>query len=596
MYKKLALILVLIVAFILRFYQLGANPPSLYWDEVALGYNAYSISQTLKDEEGRFLPVDYFRSFGDFKPPVYIYLAVPAIKLFGLNEWTTRLPSAIAGLLSVFLTYLIIKKLFEDNNKSNPTNPFSQIDSQWLAILSAFLLAVSPWHTQISRVAYEANVALLLTLLGVYAFLKAISSTKFKIYWFILSSVAFVLTLYTFNSNRLFTPLLVCTLGLIFWKDLAIKSKGNLKSAVIASIIGVLLLSPLLPHLFSDQGKLRYKEVNIFTNPSIVELSNERNERLDNVWWAKILNNRRIMYTQKWLEGYFSNFSGQFLFISGDSNPRFSLQDVGQLYLFELPFLLIGLYLFASNVNKKQVLFILLWMALGPIPAAFARENPHALRSLNTLPTLQVITAMGFLYSLKFLNSKDIIKLQSLKVNVPTLLFFTVTLFVVTLNIFYYLHNYYAHYPKYAQNEWQYGYKQMVSYIGSVHRDYDQIIITKSYGRPYIEFLFYLRYPPEKFQKERDYRIDNNGFGFVEVDSFNKYQFRGINWKEEIARQQDTHKTLVVGNARELEVNKYTKKTIKKLDNTNMFIINELPKGKDALFEMGFSDQIVNVK
>src|SRR4029079_11354687 len=80
---------------ILRFYNLSINPPSLTWDEAAWGYNAYSIGIDGKDEFGKFLPLQYIESFGDFKPPVYAYLAVLPVKLFGLNEFSTRFPSAL---------------------------------------------------------------------------------------------------------------------------------------------------------------------------------------------------------------------------------------------------------------------------------------------------------------------------------------------------------------------------------------------------------------------------------------------------------------------------------------------------------------------
>src|SRR3990172_2793629 len=99
--KKLFLIIcILITAFLLRFYALGQNPPALYWDEASLGYNGYTIVTSLKDEHGEFLPIARFAAFGDYKPPGYIYAAAASIKLFGLNEFSVRLPSAISGLLT----------------------------------------------------------------------------------------------------------------------------------------------------------------------------------------------------------------------------------------------------------------------------------------------------------------------------------------------------------------------------------------------------------------------------------------------------------------------------------------------------------------
>ena len=105
------LIPVILLAAVLRFYQLGQNPPSLDWDETAHGYNAYSILKTGRDEYGYKFPL-YFRSFDDYKPPIYTYLVVPAVAIFGLNDFAVRFPSAFLGVLAVLFTYLMVKELF----------------------------------------------------------------------------------------------------------------------------------------------------------------------------------------------------------------------------------------------------------------------------------------------------------------------------------------------------------------------------------------------------------------------------------------------------------------------------------------------------
>ena len=77
-------LLILVIASILRLYQLGHVPVSLDWDEVSLGYNAYSILKTGKDEFGQQLPL-ILRSFDDYKPALYAYLLIPFIFIFGLS-------------------------------------------------------------------------------------------------------------------------------------------------------------------------------------------------------------------------------------------------------------------------------------------------------------------------------------------------------------------------------------------------------------------------------------------------------------------------------------------------------------------------------
>ena len=177
------LLLIVFLAAILRLMNLSSNPPALNWDEVSHGYNAYSVLKTGSDEWGKLLPT-IFQAYGDYKLPVYIYLTTLSQLLLGLTSIAVRLPSALAGITTVIFTYLLVKKLF---NKEK------------LALLSAFLVAIEPWSLFLSRGAFEANLSLALIIAGVYLF-----TTKNKLLSFLLLG----LSLWTYNSARVFVPLL----------------------------------------------------------------------------------------------------------------------------------------------------------------------------------------------------------------------------------------------------------------------------------------------------------------------------------------------------------------------------------------------------
>src|ERR1035437_10797756 len=100
------LIGVIVLATVLRLWQLGSIPAPLDWDEAALGYDAYSILHTGNDQYGKFMPV-VLRSLGDYKPALYTYLSIPSIATFGLNAFAVRLPSAIFGILSVLAVFFL---------------------------------------------------------------------------------------------------------------------------------------------------------------------------------------------------------------------------------------------------------------------------------------------------------------------------------------------------------------------------------------------------------------------------------------------------------------------------------------------------------
>src|SRR3989338_8634099 len=230
--KYLILLSIILLAAFLRFYGLGQNPPSLTWDEVAWGYNAYSLGIDGRDEHGRFLPLDYLESFGDFKPPVYAYLDIIPIKIFGLNEFAVRFPSAFFGVLTVLITYFLVLRIFNNRKweigsgkvdkevgSENKRSHFSpQFPISHLALLTSFLLAISPWHINLSRAAFEANIATFFIVTGVWLFLTGVQKSSVpgsnKKWFLVLSAASFALSIYTFNSARIVAPILVLMLSI----------------------------------------------------------------------------------------------------------------------------------------------------------------------------------------------------------------------------------------------------------------------------------------------------------------------------------------------------------------------------------------------
>lgn len=502
------LIFIVFLAFILRIYNLSGNPPSPTWDEVSWGYNAYSLGIDGKDEFGKFLPLDFIESFGDFKPPVYAYLAVIPVSIFGLNDFSTRLPSAFFGTLTVFLTFFLVRKIFSEKGKTDP-------DSEWIAIISAGLLAISPWHILLSRAAFEANVSSFFIVLGIYLFIVSLT----KRWFLVLSVISFVISMYTFNTARIVSPLLLVALVIVYRNYFLTKARFSL---VFSVIVGAIIFIPLFLFLLTPQSKLRYNEVNIFTDPSVVENANTYIENDGNAFWSKIIHNRRLGYTVEYFKHYLDNFTPEFLFVRGDGNPKFSVQNMGQMYTWEIPFLFFGA-LFLFRKRKGYWWIIPYWLIVGVIPAGTARETPHALRIETIIPTLQIITACGIYYVSVWVKN---LKLSWGRVNVGKILgvaFFIGLAGAVLLNLSYFLHTYFVHYPKQYSSEWQYGYKEVVEFASQNKDKFDNVYMTEDLGRPYIYFLYYEKYDPVKFR--RDAKVDREVLGFVHVNSFDKYRF-----------------------------------------------------------------------
>jgi len=510
--KKLLFAGIIFTAIFLRFWQLGSNPPSLTWDEVTWGYNAYSLGIDGRDEFGRFLPLDYLESFGDFKPPVYAYLAIIPVKLFGLNEFAVRFPSAFFGVLTVLATYFLVKTLFHLRGVHLATS--EELKTENIALLSAFLLAISPWHIMLSRAAFEANVATFFIVLGVFLFLIAIRNNRWVL---LISVISFVLSIYTFNTARVVAPVLILVLAFAFRKEL-LKQK---KETLIVIILGLIFLLPVARFLTFPQASLRFKEVNIFSDTGVIGNANKQIENDNNAFWSKIIHNRRFVYGVSYLKHYFDNLNPGFLFIKGDGNPKFSTQTVGQMYLWELPFFVLGiLYL----IRKKEGYWwiVPMWLLVGIIPAGTARETPHALRIETTLPTFQILTAYGLYQILVGLKTYDS-RLKNFMKGRLFVIFCLTSSILLLINFLYFFHGYLVHYPRIYSGEWQYGYRESIDFVKEKQNQYEKIEVTTALGRPYVYYLFYTKKDPHEFRKQAI--VEREVFGFVNVRGFDKFRF-----------------------------------------------------------------------
>lgn len=514
--QNIVLFLIVVIGLVLRIYQIDRYPPSLSWDEVSIGYNAYSILKTGRDEHGKFFPLDTFVAYGDYKPPLAVYATVPFVALFGLNDFAVRLPSVLFGTITVLMTYFLVVELLTVFIKGKLKEKQEYL-IRGLPILSAGLFAISPWHINISRAGFEANIALLLVVLGITFLLRALSKPKYWIYaWF-----PFAASVYTFNSARYFVPIF----GFVFCLCYLSYIRRNWKYFVSGVVLALIVLSPIIPHLLSKEARLRFAEVNIFTDSSIVATSNARITRENGSIIGKILQNRRVGYARSYLIHFFDNLQPDFLFITGDGNPKFSIQDVGQLYIVEASFLIIGL-LSMFLILPQMAALLLFWIICAIIPAATARETPHALRILNTLPTWQIFVAFGIIKTVSGIRCQLSRVMDKKKQNSVTYTVVAILIVFYIVNVAYYLHTYYLHYPREYSGEWQYGYKQALQKITSKASLYHTIAITDAIGRPYMYTLFYTKTDPSEYRMTA--RTSFDAAGFFHVHGFGKYVFGGI--------------------------------------------------------------------
>ena len=375
---KILFCLILTLFLFTRLYKITDIPSSVYWDEASIGYNAYSIAQTGKDEWGRFLPI-HFRAFGEFKLPVYIYTVAIFVKIFGLNEFSVRFPAVLFSLGVVILTYLLSRKIS---------------GSISVGLFSSFFISISPWFFIFSRTGYEATAGLMFYLLAVYFFL----SIKKNSWYIFISTLSFVLSAYSYNSFRIIVPLTIPVLVLLELKNFREISTKIIYPLIVSLLAVFLSVIPVYKLYVYDTGASRLQAVG-------------------------------GVNTSTFLKNYISHFSPDFLLL-GDKNLRSQQKGFGQIYFPEFILLILGL-LYISR-KQKFISLPLALLLLGPIPASLTRESPHALRAISMVPFMAIISALGLVSIKSYFSRKYFVELGV----VAILLLFFLNYFVNFITVY----------------------------------------------------------------------------------------------------------------------------------------------------------------
>lgn len=472
--------LIFLAGLILRLVYLPSFPPSLNWDEISHGYNAFSILHTLHDEWGNFLPL-IFRAFGDYKLPVYIYSTVPSIALFGLTPFATRFPSALAGSLAIPGIFLLTRQLFSDHK--NKTK---------LALLSAFILAVTPWHFFISRPALEANLALTLAIFATYFLVKSFERARFLIP----ASILFSLTLHTYNTYRIFTPLILLAFLLIYRQPLLklLRSKRSRPHLIIATLIFLASLSLVAFQVFNGSGTARYEKLAILNPSAVFQIGQERSASNLSPFAARLLHNRPLYFLTHFAGNYLNYFSPAFLYQAQGAQSQFAIPGKNLLTLPVTLLFILGFSSLFYHFRKKNYQLLFAWLFLSPIAAALTLDPPQALRPSVMIPSLIIFASLGTTRLIIFLKIFPAAKKTAL----------IIALVSILLAFTRYSVSYFTQYPADYSQSWQYGYQQAIDFINDNHTQYKNIFVTKAYGEPHIFYAFYTQLPPADLQSDQN--------------------------------------------------------------------------------------------
>jgi 4-amino-4-deoxy-L-arabinose transferase-like glycosyltransferase len=342
----LLLLLAVLTAVLLRFYQLGEWPPGLYRDEA---YNGLDALNVLDGRHALFFPANNGRE------PAYIYLSALTIGLFGPSVWALRLGAALVGSLTTIPVFLLGRRWF----------------GLRVGLLAAWLWAITLWPVHLSRIGLRA--VLLVPCLALVFWLGTQAYRQEQRRWWLLAGLVYGLAFYTYLAVRL-TPLVLLGLGLYLLLTRREQAGRLVWGALWFGLGTAASLTPLLL-LYLQQPEL------LLGRTGQVSILNEAVHHGN--LWATLWRHLGLGL------GMFVWQGDTILRHNPAGRPVFD-------WLMALPFLLgVGWCLWAAWRQQAAALTVLLWTAVMLLPTILADDTPHFLRAVGVLPAALYFPALG---------------------------------------------------------------------------------------------------------------------------------------------------------------------------------------------------------
>ena len=249
-YMSILFYLFLAMGILARIWKFGVVPGDINPDEAFTGYEAYSLLHYGMDSAGYRFPV-YLTTWGSGASALSTYLTIPFMAVFGARIWVIRLPQVIVACLTLWVTYLLVKRLFHEK----------------LALCALFLLAISPWHIGMSRWGMDCNLAPGFVIFGLYFFVRGLEDNKYLM----LSALMYGLSLYCYATIWPIVPLLIL---LQFIYGLFYRKIHFNHYLILSCLILALLAVPLLLSMLVNMGLLKEIRLPFMSIPRLVVMRN----------------------------------------------------------------------------------------------------------------------------------------------------------------------------------------------------------------------------------------------------------------------------------------------------------------------------------
>jgi hypothetical protein len=381
MTKRVSLVVILLVAFWLRVFQLPQTPPGLWYDEAYYGLDALWLAET-----GNFQP---FLLGNNGREAMWPYLSLGAIWLFGSTPLTLRLLAALVGVVTIPIMYRLALALAPSILKDKRY-------AAWFALSAASWLAVSWWHLHISRAGFRVVLLPPLLALTLYFFWRGsstlnsgltqavypkqatLSQTRAGLAWltpFMAAGLFLGLSQYTYLPAR-FAPLILLGMVLIWTIQRRLALTKLWLGLLVNGLVAAIIFTPL--GLF------------FLNTPSAFSA------RTDDVLFVPQTTDELIGHLLKAVSLFFG---------AGHEIYRHHLPGRAMLGWLEIPFFWVGLLLLLhpARLRRPGTQFILISLGLMWLPALLALPPVHALRPIGLLPCYYLVVTFGFCFAARSL-------------------------------------------------------------------------------------------------------------------------------------------------------------------------------------------------
>ncbi len=472
----LALAIIVLAAAFLRLIDLGQYPQRFNQDEMAQGYDAWSIWRTGRDQHGELFPIQ-FRNFNDYIPPVGNYITAPFVGLLGLDETTTRLPAALFGIATVAIVGLLGRLWF----------------GELAGLAAALLLTFEPWHLSYSRIAFPASFVPFFTVVALYTYTRGMNllsgdtphKQRHSLYWLAGSSFSFAILAASYSTMKLEAPLLIlaCLLAgaKVWWH--------HWRVGLVWLLLIALFISPYaiyqITHWELSQG--RFESISIFRQAN----------------WPQLL----------WTN-YRAYYDLQTLFIDG-LKGSFAVHPpgIGDLFWLEAPLMLISAIglLHRRFWTRSQLLIpvlVIIWLLIFPIAASVTNQDiPNEVRSINLLPLPELLAGYGLLLIWKWGQGSRWRQSLAVLILAGTLVVFI--FFNSALLNYFFVPSFLHSAPPNQEIYENIGLRPVLEKVQAAAQTCDIIWLEPTSQQPYMYYLFMTRIPPEQFQKARIQKNEN---------------------------------------------------------------------------------------